>query len=176
MLSVPISHEMMVEGEARTVVIGVMQVAARGQSGFDDQTKKNAEVLAGLCAKPLAVRLRNEVKILEFSKKARTIAERVAATVAGTYNVAIIAPVIEEHVYETFVCDVATVLWVNRVEPPMLNRVSGGEVTSIPMQGLTGQCIETSKRSTCPTYNLSRDTWRNVTRFRNTRNIPAVFS
>lgn len=145
MLSVPISHEMMVEGEARTVVIGVMQVAARGQSGFDDQTKKNAEVLAGLCAKPLAVRLRNEVKILEFSKKARTIAERVAATVAGTYNVAIIAPVIEEHVYETFVCDVATVLWVNRVEPPMLNRVSGGEVTSIPMQGLTGQCIETGK-------------------------------
>jgi len=145
MLSVPISHEMMVEDEARAVVIGVMQVAARGQSGFDDQTKRTIEVLAGFCAEPLAVRLRNEAKILDFSMKARTIAEKVAATVAGTYDLALIAPVIEEHVNQVFVCDVATVLWLSRVEPPMLNRVSGGEVISIPMQGLTGQCIETGK-------------------------------
>lgn len=145
-LSVPISHAMEgVCGDKKQVVIGVLQVASRGRHGFDKKTEEDIKALAAFCAEPLAVRLRNEHKILDFSVKTKSAAETIAATIAGSYDIAIIAPVLEQHIRQTITCDMATVMWVDRTNPPVLNRVSDGDVISSPLLGLAARCIDTGE-------------------------------
>jgi len=63
--------------------------------------------LAIFCGEPLAVRLRNEQRIFDVSARTKHVAENVAATVAGSYDIALIAPILEQHIRETVVCDAA---------------------------------------------------------------------
>ena len=142
MISVPIKHKLQVADEERQVVIGVLQVAAKGRGGVDENAEAAVQALADECAEPLAVRLRNEAKILDFAARTTAVAEGLAATVAGSYDAALIVPLIEQHVRRTIVCDAATVLWVDRAEPPALHRVDGSSVVAQALHGLTEHCID----------------------------------
>jgi hypothetical protein len=144
-LSVPIFHEMVVQGQAQTVVIGVLQVAGKGRTSFDSRTQDYVVAIASFCARPLAVRLRNEEKILDLSATEKTVAEAVVAAVAGSYDIGLIAPILEQQIHQAIKCDAATILWINGMDPPLLNRVDGNEIILVPVQGLMARCIDSGE-------------------------------
>jgi len=67
----------------------------------------HTQKLATFCGEPLAVRLRNEQKIFDASARTKHVAENVTATVAGSYDIALIAPILEQHIRQIVECDAA---------------------------------------------------------------------
>ena len=143
LLSVPITETINEGGGVKSVVIGVIQVAGKGRDGFDSRTEDDIKTIARYCAEPLAIRLRNEEKIRDFTEQAKEVAQRFVATVAGSYDLALIAPILEQHIQQTVACEFAAVLWLDGAEPTkMMHRMAGANVESVPLQGLTARCME----------------------------------